>query len=166
MDEILKHKIQDKPLQRIFVSYAHADGEFVNTLYARLVDAGAVVWLDRHELQAGPVQLQVARAVSNHDVVILVLSANSVESDWVENELEMAREKEKKEKRTVLCPISLDGTWQLKTTDQKNRYRTLWRNLRANYVLDFSKWNHAGFEEPFSRLVQGLKTNYEPPKRG
>jgi len=40
--------------------------------------------------------------------VLLVLSDASVRSDRVENELDMARSKEKAEGQAVLCPVTLD----------------------------------------------------------
>ena len=46
--------------------------------------------------------------------MILVLSKESVKSDWVENELDMARAKEKAEGRAVLCPVALDDAWKSK----------------------------------------------------
>jgi len=75
---------------------------------------GVSVWLDHHDLIAGPLQEQIDRAIRLQDVVLLVLSEASVESDWVEHELEVAREKEKTEKRDVLCPVALDETWKAK----------------------------------------------------
>ena len=60
--------------------------------------------LDRHDVVAGTIQDQVWRAIQLHHVVILVLSEDSVKSDWVENELEMARNKERAEGTRRLVP--------------------------------------------------------------
>ena len=98
----------------VFISYSHADAKFVDKVYERLGEEGASVWLDRHDMVAGPLQKQVSRAIRLNDVVLLVLSEASVKSDWVENELDMARRKEKEEKRDVLCPVALDDAWKAK----------------------------------------------------
>ena len=45
--------------------------------------------------------------------VLLILSKNSVQSDWVEHEARTARELEKELKRDVLCPVARDAAWLL-----------------------------------------------------
>jgi uncharacterized protein YjbI with pentapeptide repeats len=146
----------------IFLSYSSTDGEFVtNNLYPRLQDAGLTVWLDRKALVAGSIQKQISKAIRSHDVVIVVLSAASIASDWVENELEMARKKERDEGRDVLCPIQLDDSWKAKMDlDEPNR--ALWRTHRRKLIIDFSNWRIDGnFDASFRKLLRGLKTNYE-----
>jgi hypothetical protein len=149
-------------MYRAFVSYSHKDQAFVDKLYSRLKDAGVVVWLDKHELLAGSLQKQVTRALSKQDIVIVVLSENSTQSDWVENELELSRSKEIDEERDILCPIALDATWQDKTSDPNNPNRALWRKLRDKLVIDFSRWKTKAFNAAFRQLVDGMVINYEP----
>ena len=98
----------------IFISYSHEDSDFVDKLHKSLKGAGAPVWLDRHDMLAGSMENQVFRAIRLQDIVITVLSESSIESDWVEAELEAARQKEKAENRDVLCPVALDDSWQKK----------------------------------------------------
>ena len=140
----------------IFISYSRDDCKFVDKIYKRLQDDGANVWLDRHDMLAGDLQRQVGRAIRLNDIVLLVLSESSVESDWVEHELEQARQKEKEEGRDVLCPVALDDAWEEKTTGD-----VLWRQLKKKNILDFSKWKTKAFEEPFAKLVNGIKINYD-----
>ena len=114
------------------------------------------MWVDRHDLKAGPLQEQVDRAIRMIDSVILVLSEASVKSDWVEHELEMTRKKEKEQDRTVLCPVALDGSWKAKTDD------VLWGQLKKKVVLDFSKWDTGKFEPQTQKLLDGIKIHYPP----
>jgi TIR domain/Pentapeptide repeats (8 copies) len=150
-----------------FISYSWADEKFVDRLYDRLSDEGFKVWQDRHDLVAGVLQDQIWRAIQIHHVVILVLSQSSVKSDWVENELDMARNKEKEEGRPVLCPISLDDAWK-KKVDAKSGpgdpSRPLWRTLTQKNILDFSDQTPIVFDEMFRKLVTGLKLYYGPKK--
>lgn len=140
----------------IFISYSHADSAFVDNLFTRIKDTGAFfVWLDRHELEAGDLQRQVERRLREQDIVILVLSKKSIESDWVEYELEKARELEKEKGRDVLCPIALDDSWKKKIND------VLWRQVKKKNVLDFSEWKTDKFDSQFVRLINGIKKNYE-----
>src|SRR5208282_5493394 len=149
--EELQYKVFDLRAQGplviggIFISYSWTDEKFVNKLYRRLVNAGASVWLDRHSLVAGPLQKQVFRAIRLNDVVIVVLSRNSTKSDWVENELEMARRKEIDESRDVLCPIAIDDSWKTKMNVTEPN-RALWLTLKQKLVIDFSKWRSKAFE--------------------
>ncbi|MFH1931026.1 MAG: toll/interleukin-1 receptor domain-containing protein [Pseudomonadota bacterium] len=135
----------------IFLSYSHEDSEFVDKLYERLKNEGATVWLDRHDMVAGMIKRQVIKQIRILDVVIIVLSKSSVESDWVENELEIARKKEKEEKREVICPVALDDSWKAKIKGDP-----LWRQVAKYFVLDFS----GSFDLQFKKLVNGIKKNY------
>ena len=118
---------------------------------------------------AGPIQAQVWEGIQRHHVVLLVLSDASVRSDWVENELDMARSKEKAEGRAVLCPVALDDTWKTKVEAKDgpgDPSRQLWRTLQQKLVVDFSGWRTKAFEEAFQKLLRGLKVNYghtDPP---
>jgi hypothetical protein len=140
----------------IFISYSRADSEFVDKLYKELKESGASVWLDRHDLLAGPLEKQIGRALRIQDIVIVVLSKNSIDSDWVENELDMARKKEKDEGRDVLCPIALDDSWKIKVEGN-----VLWRQLKKKNILDFSSWQTKEFDSQFNKLLVGIKINYE-----
>jgi len=147
----------------VFISYAWGDKEddfndskFVEELRKQLYDAGLNVWLDRHNMIAGDIVKQVDRAIRLNDVVIVVLSKWSVDSDWVEHELETARRKEKLEGRDVLCPVALDDSWKQRVDGDP-----LWRQLKKKLVVDFSEWDTEAFETAFKTLRDGLKVNYE-----
>jgi hypothetical protein len=147
----------------VFISYSWDDSKFVDKLHDHLTREGVNVWLDRHEMLAGDIQKQVHRAIRSNDVVVLVLSESSIESDWVENELDMARKKEKEEKRDVLCPVSLDDSWKTRV-EMDSTNRALWLTLTDKLILDFSKWKTKAFSGQFGKLLKGMKINYEPKK--
>ena len=165
--EELLYKVFDKRthgpifIGGLFISHSWKNSDFVDMLYERLKKEGANVWLDRHHAVAGPLQKQIDRAIRLNDVVLIVLSKAAIESDWVENELEMARKKEKEEKRDVLCPIALDDSWKSKL-EPDEPYRGLWRTLTQKNVLDFSKWDSGEFESTYEKLIRGLKIYYPP----
>ena len=141
----------------LFISYSRANDLFVDRIYERLKKEGIPVWLDRHDIVAGDLQKQISRAIRLNDIVLLVLSEAAIKSDWVESELDMAREREKAENRDVLCPISIDDAWKSKLENEATG-RKLWRKLTDKAILDFSP--NADFETQFSKLLRGLKTNY------
>jgi uncharacterized protein YjbI with pentapeptide repeats len=148
-----------------FFSYSWADRKFVDKLGTRLENEGIKAWIDRNKMLAGPLQPQIWRAIQDHQAVILVLSKDSVQSDWVENELDIARSKEKAERRAVLCPVALDDAWDAKVKAKDgpgDSNRKLWLTLLQKHVMDFSRWKTKAFEKEFEKLLDGLKLHYGP----
>ena len=148
-----------------FISYSAIDAKFVDKLRERLLAEGINVWLDRHDMVAGTIQDQVWRAIQFHHVVIIVLSRDSVKSDWVEHELEMAR-KRRRSKDVPSCARSPWTTHGRQRSEPKmvpgDPSRQLWRTLKRKLVVDFAPWKTKAFEKSFETLVRGLKTNYGP----
>ena len=84
--------------------------------------------------------------------MLLVLSENSIDSEWVEKEVETAFEKERRTKQTVLFPIRLDET--IMETDQS------WAAdiRRTINIGNFSKWNISDeYQKSFEKLLNNLK---------
>ena len=70
-----------RPL-RIFVSYAHEDRETVTSVYERLKKEGFDPWMDVENLQAGQEWTsEIEKAIQNSDVVIVFLSAKSINKE-------------------------------------------------------------------------------------
>jgi hypothetical protein len=144
----------------LFISYSHADRHFVDGIEKALTDAGVVYWRDAHDAPAGPLERIVTKAIEQNPVVLLVLSKNSVESDWVEFEAQEARKLEKKLKRNVLCPVALDDSWK------SSAWSAVLRNQIVKYnILDFSNWRDKGFMTlQFQKLLSGLALFYSKDK--
>ena len=103
-------------------------------------------------------ETQIDRAIRLNPTVLLVLSENSVESDWVEWESAKARELEKELGRDVLCPVALDEAW--KTCSWPGPLR---RQIEDYHILDFSGWRDtATLERQFGKLLDGLSLFYNP----
>jgi uncharacterized protein YjbI with pentapeptide repeats len=151
--------IQINPL---FVSYSHADAAFVEALEGQLNAKHIRFWRDVHDMKAGRIEKQIDRAMRLNPTVLLVLSENSVESDWVEWEVSQARELEKELKRDVLCPVALDEAW--KNCDWPGPLR---RQVEKYFILDFSAWDEQKtFEKQFDKLVKGLGISYRGRRPG
>lgn len=146
--------LQIKPL---FISYSHSDGAFVDSIEPHLNQTGIRFWRDIHHTTAGRLERQIDQAIRSYPVVLLVLSANSVESDWVQHEARLARKLEKETGSDVLCPIALDDAW--KTCRWPER---LHEQIMEYNVLDFSQWQDAAaFDRMFTKLVEGLGIFYK-----
>ena len=122
----------------------------------RLNKAGIIYWRDIHDSPAGPLERIVTRAIEQNPVVLLILSKNSVESDWVEFEASEARKLEKQLNRHVLCPVALDDKWKY------CKWSAVLRNQIIKYnILDFSGWKNIDMiDQQFNRLISGLDLFY------
>lgn len=92
---------------RVFISYATADKRKIRHFEKYLISAGLHVWRDEKEILAGSPILDRVRSgiVGESDIVVVFLSANSVESEWVRNEIRMAYDREIKSRRIVIVPV-------------------------------------------------------------
>lgn len=98
-----------KPRNRIFISYSSKDKQIADALYQQLRQSGQRVWIDRVEILAGVSILgRIAAAIDEVDLVIALLSNNSVNSRWVRTELEIAVTREINGSRTHVIPVILD----------------------------------------------------------
>jgi len=149
--------IQINPL---FISYSHGDTAFIDKMDKMLTAKGVRFWRDIHDMMAGKIEKQVDRAIRQNPTVLLVLSKNSLQSDWVEHEVNEARKAEKELGRDVLCPVALDEGWK----SSKWEERVMEQIMKYN-ILDFSKWeDESAFEEKFAKLLSGLDLFYKKPK--
>jgi uncharacterized protein YjbI with pentapeptide repeats len=144
-------------INALFISYSRADGPFVDCLEKTLAQNGIRFWRDVHDAAAGRLEKQIDRAMRLNPTVLLVLSAASVQSDWVEHEARLARELEKELGRDVLCPVALDDAW--KTCRWPERLR---EQIMEYNVLDFSAWqDEEFFRRTAGKLIDGLDLFYK-----
>ena len=139
----------------VFISYSSEEAKLADKLYTNLQEKGIRVWLDRHAMIPGPTERQVFDAIRANDVVLLILSESAIKSDWVASELERAREREKQEERTIVCPVTIDDSWESMTSPAWTWLR------RERHIADFSKWKTKAFTPAFAKLLKGLKLFYE-----
>ena len=88
----------------IFLSYAHDDRLMAQNLAAALSARGYTLWWD--ELIEGGAQFarSIRDALEAADAVVVLWSAKSIDSDWVQDEAAQGRDRKR------LVPLSLDGT--------------------------------------------------------
>ena len=150
--------IQISPL---FISYSHADSDFVDTLEKSLIAKGVRFWRDIHDMQAGRIETQIDRAIRQNPTVLLILSKNSMSSDWVQHEVRKARELEKELGSDALCPIALDEGWKSSRWPQRVMEQVMEYN-----ILDFSKWeDESTFQAKFVKLLSGLDLFYKKSEK-
>jgi hypothetical protein len=146
-----------KPIQfySCFISYSTKDQEFADRLYADLRSRNIRCWLATEDLKIGDrFRMKIDEAIRVHDKLLIVLSETSVDSTWVENEVEAAFEKEKKRGEPVLFPIRLDDA--MRETNQA------WAATirRTRHIGDFTKWkDHDEYQKALARLIRDLQAD-------
>jgi hypothetical protein len=140
-----------------FISYSSKDQTFAEQLHNDLQDAGVRCWFAPEDMRIGDrIRPTIDQAVRSYDKLLLVLSKHSIDSDWVEREVETASEEERKRKKTMLFPIRLDSA--VMKTDQA------WAAdiRRTRYIGDFTHWkDHDAYQKAFERLLRDLKAEEE-----
>lgn len=141
-----------------FISYSSQDDDFARRLHADLQSNAVRVWFAPEDLKIGDrIRDRIDQSILFHDKLLLILTEQSIQSDWVEKEVETAFEKERKNPgKTVLFPIRLDGA----VMDTDKAWAADIR--RARNIGDFTDWkNHDSYKEAFDRLLRDLKASEE-----
>jgi uncharacterized protein YjbI with pentapeptide repeats len=141
-----------------FISYSSKDQEFAERLHADLQSKGVRCWFAPEDLKIGDrFQERIEESIRLFDKVMIVLSEASVQSRWVEREVNAAREREDRENRTVLFPIRIDDTVMMAPQPWASDVR------RTRHIGDFEQWHqHPSYRKAFDRLVSDLKASEEP----
>lgn len=136
-----------------FISYSTKDSVFVKKLNDDLQNAGVRCWYAPHDLKIGDRTLDaVYSAIRKQEKLLLVLSENSIASEWVRDEAEKGFAEERDRGCNVLFPIRLDDT--VMTTD------TAWADKIkvGRNIGDFLRWrSKAGYKEGLAQLLHDLR---------
>ena len=144
-----------------FISYSHNDKSFAQRLHDQLQGRGIRCWLDEHQILPGDdIYAEVEKGLKLWDKVLLCASENSLNSWWVERELDRAfkREMELTQKRgkpvLSIIPLNLDG--HLFEWDHAHA-----SVLQKRLASDFVGWeaDNSKFEATFENVVMALQTD-------
>lgn len=123
-------------LPRLFISYSHKDVAFVERLTETLSTAGVDFWIDVEKIYAGRRWYrEVEQALDRCDVMLLIVTPNSMRSEHVENEWQYYLDV-----RKPVVPVILQAA------------RMPFQLRRIQYV-DFE---NTDFDEAFRFLLQTL----------
>lgn len=151
----IEPELQLQPFdKRVFISYSSADEVFARRLLADLKRRRIHCWFAPEDLKIGArIRPAIDEAIQKHDKLLLILSQHSIESAWVEQEVEtaMRRERERAQKETILFPISLDNS----VFEKKEGWPAYISNTRN--IGDFRDWENAGrYQRAVKRLLRDL----------
>ena len=129
-------------MTQIFISYSRKDISFVEKMAGDLKNAGLEVWYDVSGLAGGAHwRREIENAINNSQFIVVVLSPDSIESDWVEREFLFASNR----KRPIIPLL----------------YRAC--ELPMNYLnLNYIDVQGNKYRENFDELLQALRIEPDP----
>lgn len=138
-----------------FISYSTIDQEFAGKLHRDLAKVGIRSWLASEDMKIGDrIRTRIDDAIRTYDKLLLVLSDASLNSQWVEQEVEGALAKERREKTLALFPVRLDDS----VFEQISGWPAYLRNSR--HIGDFTMWKERkSYDAAFSRLRRDLRVS-------
>ncbi|SKA99840.1 Uncharacterized protein YjbI, contains pentapeptide repeats [Prosthecobacter debontii] len=149
-----------------FISYNSKDEAFATRLHARLQQDHVRVWYAPHDIQGGKkLHEQIDEAIKIHDKLLILLSPNSLKSEWVMTELRKARKAERKTGQRKLFPIGLVDYETLREWEcfDADGGQDLAVEVRQYYIPDFTLWkDHDVFEKEYTRLLKDLRAEAKP----
>lgn len=136
-----------------FISYSSKDEAFAERLLHDLQDRGVRCWYAPKDMPIGARVLDtIYGAIRQREKLLLILSLNSVQSEWVRDEVERAFAEERDRGDTIIFPIRLD--------DSVMHDDAAWaRKIRENrHIGDFKDWQDAeAYGGALKRLLRDLK---------
>lgn len=136
-----------------FISYSNADAEFARRLYVDLQNRGVRCWFASEDMKIGDrIRNRIDDSILLHDKLLVIPSEASVTSQWIEQEVETALEKEREQRCDVLFPVRLDDT----VMEVSSGWPALIR--RSRHIGDFCKWGkEAEYKKGLERLLHDLR---------
>lgn len=122
----------------VFISYSSRNRNQAAALAGALTELGLAVWWDREILAGEAFDRAIERELEGAKCVVVLWSADSVDSEWVKNEAAAAAE------RGVLLPASLDGV-------------KLPLEFRRKQTADLGGWAGDRSHEGFQSLYRGIQ---------
>ena len=103
---------------------------------------------------------QLDDAIGFYDKLLLILSEQSISSDWVANEIKWACKREKQDGKQKPFPVNLMDyekikAWELFDADTAT---DLAAEVRSYFIPDFTNWkDHDSYKKAFKRLLRDLQ---------
>jgi hypothetical protein len=122
----------------VFLSYDRDDGERARHFARALEKAGHEVWWDLHVRGGAQFSKAIEEALKAADAVVVLWSANSIESAWVRDEAAAGRDSGR------LVPVTIDGTLAP-------------LGFRQFQMIDLSRWRGRGMPSELRTLFDDVE---------
>ncbi len=139
--------------QSCFISHSEKDIEFAEKLYTDLQNNGVRCWFASEDMKIGKKTWDsIYHYIRMRDKILLILSEDSITSDWVEEEVNAALSEENKRKKPIFLPLRVDDA-VLDSDQAWAEYINKTRN-----ICDFSGWkDHDTYQQALDNLLKELK---------
>jgi hypothetical protein len=136
-----------------FISYSGKEEELAKRLYDDLKSKGIRCGFAPEDIKIGQkIRPAIENLIRGHDKLLLILCDHSINSEWIEDEVEIAYEKEKKANKIVLFPVKIDDA----VMDTNQAWAA--KLKRSRHIGDFRKWkDNDSYKEAFARLLRDLR---------
>lgn len=136
-----------------FISFSNKERRFAEKLNADLRRQGVRCWFAPEDMRIGDkIRDTIDKTIRGYDKLLLILSRHSIDSDWVEKEVETAFEEERRRRTTVLFPVRVDQNVMSCNRAWAADIR------RTRHIGDFTGWEDVGlYQDALSRLLRDLK---------
>ena len=97
-------------MKKVFLSHSSKDKTKVRKIAAYLKENGIYVWIDEAEIRIGDSLLaKISDGIVDVDYLFACISNNSINSEWVNKELEIAMNQEIQKKKIIVVPVLFDN---------------------------------------------------------
>jgi uncharacterized protein YjbI with pentapeptide repeats len=137
-----------------FISHSEEDKTFSECIYADLQANGIRTWYFAEDAKWGKtVWGDIDRKTKIYDQLVVVLSENSLQTQTVLREIERSLDREEKEHKNILFPITLDP-YVFDTWEHERK-----ADVVGKLVGDFIGWDKdpEKYGKAFDELLKGLK---------
>lgn len=155
-DELIDYylAILNQPIRfySCFISYNARNEDFARRIHADLQDGGIRCWFAPEDIKIGDrIRDRIDESIYVFDKLLLILSEASINSQWVEQEVESALEREREQNNIILFPIRLDNA----VMKIKSGWAKYIRNSR--HIGNFTNWkDHDAYKKSLERLINDL----------
>ena len=163
-DELItaQQKLSAEPSNcSVHISFSQDDKDLADFLYEDLQNNGFRCWHAPNNMQLGK---KVPDAIQNGDKLLIILSRNSLNSDWVKTEIGKACKLEQSDSQRALFPISLidlEALQQWECLDADSG-ADLAKKVMEHPITEFRNWRRLeAYQESFSKLLGELKAPHK-----
>jgi uncharacterized protein YjbI with pentapeptide repeats len=158
---IAEASVQSIEFYSCFISYSHEDRKFAKSLQGHLQKNNIQCWFDEeHVLPGDNILDAVDNGIRRWDKVLLCCSENSLNSPYVDREIDKALQKEEDlwrergKKILTIIPLNLDGflfEWESSKASI----------LKSRLAADFTDWenNEANFDLQLNQILKALRAD-------
>jgi uncharacterized protein YjbI with pentapeptide repeats len=144
----------------VFLSHSWANKDFAHKLYNALIKHRVQVWYDKKQLMPGDGIFEgITKGINVYDKMILVCSKDSLNSWWVNQEMNRILKKEREyqkvndRKMNLLIPITIDD--EIYNWDGAKA-----ESIKDKVIGDFREWkDDIKFEESLNQLIEALNVD-------